>query len=334
MKPTTTRNTALILAGGVAKGAFEAGALSVIAARGFHISQVVGASSGALNATMYAAGVRAGREVEAAKRLVSLWQDQADWMHVFHFSLRDVLNGRALSDSSKILQLLKDQVPNVATAAVNDVGLRLVVGAVKGTRGNIGEQPATTFEGVLSFEGAEFDDEQRRQAIYNGAIASAAFPVVFAPVDVPGLGPCYDGGVVNDTPVKLAAQAGAERVIVIAPYPAVMNVGETPTGVDLVMHLVDILIHERLYRDLHDAAELNAVIAKLGAMVDTNELTAEQMRRVLDALGATKIEMITIRPPTDLPGNTFDGFRDRSLREQYIAAGHAAAQLALANVAT
>jgi NTE family protein len=332
MNPSVHRNTALILAGGVAKGAFEAGALSVLATRGLHVSQVVGASSGSLNATMYAASIRANREAVAAQRLVSLWREEADWMHVFHFSLKNLVERRALSDSTRIMQLLRTEVPQIATAAVNDVGLRLVVGAVNGTQGDIGGQPATTFEGVVSFEGSDFDDEHRREAIYTAAAASAAFPVVFAPVEVAGLGPCYDGGVVNDTPVRLATEAGAQRVIVIAPYPAVMTVGQAPSGIDLVMHLVDILIHERLYRDLHDAARLNAVIAKLGALVETNVLSAEQMKQVLTILAADKIEVITIRPATDLPGNTFDGFRDRGLREQYVVAGQQAAERALANV--
>ena len=62
----TVRKTAVILSGGVAKGAFEAGALTVLANKGFDVTQVVGASSGSLNATMYAASVRAGRERDAA----------------------------------------------------------------------------------------------------------------------------------------------------------------------------------------------------------------------------------------------------------------------------
>ena len=94
MSPTA-RKTAVILAGGVAKGAFEAGALSILADECFRVAQVVGSSSGSLNVTMYAAAVRAGRERDAARRLLSLWLDEADWMHAFHFSLRELLEGRA-----------------------------------------------------------------------------------------------------------------------------------------------------------------------------------------------------------------------------------------------
>jgi NTE family protein len=323
------RKTALILAGGVAKGAFEAGALRIVAGLGLPISQIVGASSGALNAAIFAAGIRASREADAAERLAQLWQDDADWMHIFHFSLKNALEGYSLSDSTRVLQLLRSELPQIATAARKTVGLRIVVGVVRGATGSIGDRPATTFEGVVPFDDADFDEPGRRDEIYSAAAASAAFPGVFAPVDVDRLGPCYDGGVVNDAPLRLACESGAEQVIVIAPYPAVMSVPSAPTGLDLVMHLVDMLIHERLYRDLREAERLNNVIAQLTAMVAAKQLSDDQLQRVLTTMRAQHVDILTIRPSVDLPGNTFDGFRDRALRAQYIAAGEAAARAAL-----
>lgn len=324
--------TAIILAGGVAKGAFEAGVLSVIAQRGFQICQIVGSSSGALNATMYAAAVRSGQEIEAANRLQSLWLDDADWMRVFHFSWRDIVDRVALSDSSRIYDLLRAHIPPLVTAKVNDVGLRLVVGAINGHRSFIGNAPATTFEGVLPFTAESFETEAGREAIYTAAVASAAFPIVFAPVNVPGLGPCYDGGVVNDAPVALASESGADRVIVVAPYPTVSAPEQVPTGVDLVMHLVDVLIHERLYRDLQAAARTNEVVDKLTALADENVISRAQLAQVLAVIDARKIEILQIRPDDELPGDTFAGFLHRDLRAQYIEAGKQAAERALTNL--
>ena len=66
---------ALVLAGGVAKGAFSAGALSVLsdpetkARLGLDVSRIVGASSGALNGVFYAAAIRSGNEAFAGQRL-------------------------------------------------------------------------------------------------------------------------------------------------------------------------------------------------------------------------------------------------------------------------
>jgi NTE family protein len=252
--------TALVLAGGVAKGAFEAGALEVLVERGIRIAQVVGASSGALNAIMLAAAIHAEREREAMERLVTLWREEADWMRGFNFTPIDALHGRGISDSSRALALMREEIPKVATAALHPVRLYLVTAAVEGVLKDLDDAPATTFEGVLCFDGADFDTDERRERIYTAAAASSAFPLLFHAVPVPGLGPCYDGGIINDTPLRLATDGGADRVIVIAPYPAVFRPSHRPNAVDFLIHLADILVHERLYRDLREAATTNRAI--------------------------------------------------------------------------
>ena len=318
--------TAIVLAGGVAKGAFEAGALDVLVERGVRMSQVVGTSSGALNAALLAAGVRAGRERDATRRLVELWRDDASWMHVFHLSLRDIAARTGISDSSEILALVKRELPRMATAAVNPVRLRIVVAALRGTESSLEGKPATTFEGVLTFDGEDFDGEAGREQIYQAAAASSAFPLLFHPVDVPGLGPCYDGGAVNNTPIQLAAAEGLEQIILISPYPALFRTMPNLEGVELVSRLVDILIHERVYRDLRAAEAANATIARLRALAAAGTLTAGQVDAILETLALRPLRIVTLRPPVELAGNSFTGFLHKSLREEYIAAGESAAR--------
>src|SRR5437879_4895591 len=102
---TRARPMAVILAGGIAKGAFEAGALEVLTARGLQIGSIVATSSGALNGALLAAGVRSGRAAEAGRRLVALWQDHASWWRIFRVSARDALGGRGLLSSEKVFEL-------------------------------------------------------------------------------------------------------------------------------------------------------------------------------------------------------------------------------------
>jgi NTE family protein len=325
---TTTSNgtTAIVLSGGVAKGAFEAGAIDVFVEHGIKLTQVVGTSSGALNAILLAAAIRAGREREAMPDLLNLWREEASWMRVFHFTVRDALRRRALSDSSKLLHLMRTEIPKVAIAAVNPVRLHLVVTAIDGVPNRLGSERATTFEGVCSFEGHEFDTEPGRERIYAAAAASAAFPVVFRPVEVEGIGPCYDGAIVNDTPLKLAIEGGADRVIVIAPYPAEFKPRPMAGGIEMITHLVDMLTHERLFRDLLQAEKTNASIERLRSLVIRGDLTNEQVDTILRELAIRPIEVVTIRPPAELEGNAFAGFAERKLREAYLSAGQAAAR--------
>ena len=93
------------------------------------------------------------------------------------------------------------------------------------------------------------------------------------------------------------------------------------------------LVEERLYRDLRNAYESNAALARLAKAVPDEGLRAQ----VLDALGWSgrkPVAIVEIRPGTDLPGGTFDAFFSRDLREQYVASGKAAARTWLANVSS
>src|SRR5436190_1517846 len=137
--------TALVLSGSVAKGAFQAGVLEVLAGAGLPIARIVAASAGSMNGVAFAAGVRYGR-------------------------------------------------PALAAAVEGD----------------------TTFEYVTEFIGASFDSSEGRRRLITAVTASAAFPLLFSPVDVDPVGPCVDGGAVNNAPVSYGLDSPeVTRVIVV-----------------------------------------------------------------------------------------------------------------------
>src|SRR5206468_6127117 len=92
--PQTDGSVALVLAGGGARGAYEAGALSVLAPelerRGLRPRIIVGTSVGALNAAFVAANAhrRTDELVEAA---LSIWRS-VRWSDV----ARDIVSGDSL----------------------------------------------------------------------------------------------------------------------------------------------------------------------------------------------------------------------------------------------
>ncbi len=74
----------LILTGGVAKGAFGAGALSVLATEcDTDIRRVVATSSGAVNGVHFASALRRGDERAAAHELAEIWIEHATFGEVF-----------------------------------------------------------------------------------------------------------------------------------------------------------------------------------------------------------------------------------------------------------
>jgi NTE family protein len=273
------RPTALILAGAVAKGAFEAGVLSVLAEyrERLGISRVVGASAGALNAAIYAAAIRAGREQDAAARLAELWRESANWHDVFRWSLGDMVRLRGAGKHGRVLELMNEIVKDFYAEARRPVDLRIVLTDLAGRTGNIGTDPATTFENTQQFANEQFDTPEGWQDIAKTALGSAALPFLFAPVEVPHVGWCLDGGLVNNTPIKYAIEGGCDRIIVVSAQPA-CTAPASFEGIDLAGEVIEILINERLYRDLHQAASINEQIAKLDALVTTGENLAGNRR--------------------------------------------------------
>src|SRR4051812_31969664 len=105
-----TRTIAVVLAGAVAKGAFEAGVIRALVRADVKIVRIVAASSGALNGTVLASSVRNRDLVRGAEALVALWRDHAEWSEVFHASIRDVLKRDGVSDQKRLLALLRDHI--------------------------------------------------------------------------------------------------------------------------------------------------------------------------------------------------------------------------------
>jgi NTE family protein len=323
-----TKTIAVVLAGAVAKGAFEAGVIRALVRADVKIVRIVAASSGALNGTALASAVRARDLVRGVDGLVALWRDHAEWSEVLHASFRDVLKRDGVSDQKRLLALLRDRIPPTQLDDPDDVNLRIIVAALHGRRGAIGGAPATTFESVCDFDTTAFASREGLERVFAAATASAAFPIVFAPVEVAGVGPCVDGGTVNNTPVKWALDGaiGAEVDAIVVIATSIEQRVDAPDlgGFGLFGHLADMLIDERLYRDLREAEQVNDGLAQLQALVDQRVLEPAQLARVKAALGWSRrrpVPVIQIRPTTVLPGNAFAGLFDADLRSQYLDTG-------------
>jgi predicted acylesterase/phospholipase RssA len=329
---------ALVLAGAAVQGAFTAGALSVLsepetqARLGLNIGRIVGASSGALNGTYFAAAVRRGDEAAAGPRLARLWVDEANLGNVLDPSLHDVIATLGLSTDSKVLSLLRRHVQPAAPGG-RPIELRLIITNVEGQPIPVDGRAATTFEHVVHLTGPDFDTAEALERVFLAAAASAALPGLFAPVTLP-LGDRtvrgFDGGLVDDTPLGHALRGAPEvdRVFVVAPFPRVRAVSPSLHGLALALHVLDIVIDERLVRDLRHVARVNDVMARLEPLLPD----PAQRASVLQALGwadRRPVRVVEIRPDGELPGDSLSGFTSRPLRQQYVQAGIEAARRAL-----
>jgi len=332
---TQPRRSALVLSGALAKGAFEAGACAALAEAGVPIARVVGSSSGALNAVYYAAAIRAGKERDAAEELALFWAEHAEWWNFIELSLRDLARGRGLSRSHKLEELIRAHLVAYLPGARRDVDLRIVLTDLEGIDSwGTGLTITTTHESVIGYRGLDFEYPERVAEMAHVAAASAAVPGIFAPVVVRQR-ECVDGGIVNNTPIRQALEdPEIDRIFVIRPSPSVAETSHL-SGCQLAAHIIDILITERLNRDLNEAAEINRQLAAVERLAGTNGFGELQLRQIKEAVGlryARPVEIVIIEPQVALAGNPLTALRDRELRRAYVEEGRDAARRALARL--
>jgi NTE family protein len=207
----------------------------------------------------------------------------------------------------------------------HDISLQLVTTTLRGKAHQAKGVATTTFEHVIELGTVDFDSSSARSRVAHAAVASGAFPVLYVPVEIPGVGPCVDGGTVNNTPISWAIQAGADRVVVVTGNPLEIP-AEPLAGGTLLGKEVDIAINERLFRDLLQARRVNKKLKAIDqALQQLPEVEREVTRNaVRTALGWSPLEIIEIRPAQPLPGDAFSGLRERSQRLAYLEAGREA----------
>lgn len=156
-------------------------------------------------------------------------------------------------------------------------------------------------------------------------LASAAIPGIFPPVDLDGT-PCVDGGLLMNTPLVPAIDAGANviHVIYLDPLVAEIPFPELPNTLDTFYRFYDILLAANVRNDLSTAERINeelALLAGLGIIDPGGTLLAAEppahlrrLSRVVDRIAEGRpyrpLAVHRYRPKTDLGG--VEGFLDFS----------------------
>lgn len=350
---------AVVLAGAVAKGAFEAGILSELVPRlykaGARIVRLVGASAGALNAAVLAAGVRAGDPEGAVRAIADIWVNEGDLSVLLSRDLGSIWRGQKLINLDGVRRAVAQRMHRPASVPKErraEIDLIQVIALLNGRIDPDVSPPATTFEYVRAFSGPAYDEDDAREQLLDATLASASFPIVFPPVELrdetgASLGPAIDGGTVNNTPLKYAlrGEPRPDFVFVLSPYSRVAGPPRDGTFGN-VDRLIQVLVHERLYRDLGELDEVNRLVARLDRYVEEqapgDPVAQQRLRHELETVlkgpprpgvpdVATQPRFRTIPyavlcPDEDVAGVSFEGFLKRHLREQYLQEGLTLAQ--------
>lgn len=217
--------TAFVFAGGGSFGAVQVGMLKALTENGIEPDFVIGSSVGAINAAYYAGDPTP----EGVRRLQSIWRG-LDRRHVFPLSWRLLWAMASDSDclvgASGLAALCRTHLPYDRLE-----NARLPVHVV-----------ATD---MLTGEPVVVSDGPAAEAI----MASAAIPAAFAPVMRDGRH-LVDGALSANTPIGLAAQLGATRLVVLSTG-TTGGLKAPPRGAMAIgLHAVSLLLDRQMATEL------------------------------------------------------------------------------------
>ncbi|MBI1867344.1 MAG: patatin-like phospholipase family protein [Methylocystis sp.] len=221
--------TAFVFAGGGSLGAIQVGMLRALLAANVQPDFVIGSSVGAINAGYFAGAPNA----EGVARLEDIWRTlkRGD---VFPFTLENAFglfrHPGHIVDPGRLRRLIDANLPY---ASLEEAAIPVHIAA-------------TDVHGmaVRLSSGSAID----------AILASAAIPGVFPPVEIDGR-MLMDGAVATNTPIRLAAELGAARIVVL-PTGYACALKEPPKrAIARILHAITLLIAWQLMRDLERLAD-------------------------------------------------------------------------------
>lgn len=257
--------TAFVLAGGGSFGAVQVGMLQALVAHGVSADMVVGSSVGAMNGAYFAGAPT----LDGVKRLAQIWRGLTR-RDVFPVSFRSFIGflwrRDFLVSHNGIRKLVDDHLPyrnlEQAIIPVHIVATDVITG-----------------DSVVLSEGSA------SRAI----VASTSIPGAFEPVRYRGLY-LADGAISSNTPINVAIQKGARRLIII-PTGFACAGNEPPKGaVANVLHALTLLIARQMTSELETIdPEIEYYVVPplcplLGSPYDFSR-TAEHIQRAIDQTG-------------------------------------------------
>lgn len=282
------RKVAVVLSGGGAKGAYEAGALKAIVRFTDRIDVVSGASIGAINAAVFAHAYEETGDLEKAAAAVAdawrriespfkvslfgticklLW----NWLRHFSFSPAHLLSFASVADNAKIIATIASLLPEKKISELKRI--ELAINATDLTHGR-----TVTF--------CRENDLSLREAV----LASSCIPVLFPSRRI---GDSYyvDGGIFNNTPLKDVLVRGATDVFIVALKPSdsqqyfreIEDHKPFDTVFGVSSRLMELVLDKIMYEDLKTARRLNEIVASIEAFEEADP-DSPALRRLKDAI--------------------------------------------------
>jgi NTE family protein len=236
--------------------------LRALLSAGLHPDLVIGSSVGAINAGYFAGTPTA----EGVEKLAEIWSGlrRGD---VFPFTLASALGllrrPDHIVDPGRLRHLIES---NLSYARLEEAAIPVHV-------------TATNLQGmaVVLSKGPAID----------AILASAAIPGIFPPVRIEGE-VLMDGAIATNTPIRVAADLGASRIIVL-PTGYACALKEPPKGaIARALHAITLLIEWQLIRDFERLGdEIHVCIVPTLCPLDVSPYDFSASRRLMQRAAAS-----------------------------------------------
>lgn len=235
----------LIMSGGGAKGAFQAGVIEQLRNSGWEPDAVAGISVGALNGIMVATG--------KSNDLVQIWRDLRE---------EQVLKRRKIDKKAKSFLLHKLGVNKPTLGFFDNSPLK------EKLKNSVGNQFRKDFYcGTVNIETGEYVEHVARPMMVpwnflDAVLGSTAIPVVFDPVKING---AYhvDGGVLHINPVgRILKDFNPKEVVFITcrNFQAEPERKKVKDIVDISIQTLNIMLEEIFMKDLREFIRINDLV--------------------------------------------------------------------------
>ncbi len=231
------KKTALILSGGGAKGAFQAGAEKYAReVKGYHWDIIAGVSVGALNGAMLA--------MEKYERLWQIWNSISNsQVYTGGFNLWSTIKllfgAQSFYGNEPLYRLLKKELE------VDKIQADLRIGSVS----------------LVS--GAYVEFRSTSPGLAKAVLASTVMPVIWPPVKVSEeFQFMVDGGVRNISPIGDVLDSDPDEIVIINCGAEAIDPMASPpkTVVDIGMRTLDILLNELFVSDMREFMQINLLV--------------------------------------------------------------------------
>ena len=235
MSGEAENRTALVLAGGGSFGAVQVGMLRALVAFGITPDLVVGSSVGAINGAYYAGAPTA----QGVTQLEMIWRGLRR-REIFPFGWRSLLalltHRNFVVDPGGLRRVIEERLPyrNLEHAAIP---LHVVATDLLGG-GSVRLSGGPAVEAVL---------------------ASCAIPAAFPPVHI-GERYLIDGAVASNTPISVAVELGARRVVVLPTGFACALEAPPQDAIGCALHAITLLVAHQLVMEIERHREQVEII--------------------------------------------------------------------------